>query len=117
MPLNRVAIIIACLMATPAAAEFAKVSDGDQFKQIVTGKTLSHPLFKLQVFPDGGITGNGLRRTVSGDWSWRDGYFCRDLTWGQKKLGYNCQEVGLKGTRIRFTSDKGTGETAVFRLR
>ncbi len=117
MSLKHFAVVACCVLATPVAAEFAKVNSGEEFKQIVVGKTLSHPLFKLQVSPDGGITGTGMRREVSGDWTWQDGYFCRDLFWGAKKLAYNCQEVRVNGKKIRFTSDKGAGQKADFRIR
>ncbi len=43
--------------------------------------------------------------------------FCRDLFWGARDLGYNCQQVDVNGSRIRFTSDRGRGDSAVFRLR
>ena len=104
-------------LALPAAAEFAKVADEDQFKEIVTGKTLTRPFVKLQVSPAGEISGTGVRWEVTGNWSWRDGYFCRDLYWGGDDLGYNCQEVQVRDDQIRFTSDQGRGQSAVFRLR
>ncbi len=105
------------LAAAPAAAEFATITDEGEFTRLVAGKTLSHPLFKLQVSPEGAISGHGIRRDVRGEWRWRDGYFCRDLFWGERDLGYNCQEVGVNGSRIRFTADRGRGDSAVFRLR
>ena len=105
------------LAAAPAAAEFAKVADEREFTRLVVGKTLSHLFFQLQISPEGGISGHGIRREVRGEWRWQDGYFCRDLFWGDKALGYNCQEVEVNGQRIRFTADRGAGDSAVFRLR
>jgi len=109
--------VAASLLAAPAAAEFDKISDEAEFTRLVAGKTLSHPFFKLQVSPEGVISGHGIRRDVRGQWRWQDGYFCRELFWGDKELGYNCQEVGVNGARIRFTADRGQGDSAVFRLR
>ena len=108
-----------CLMlcAMPAWAEFAPVSERSEFVRLVQGKVLTLPLVKLQVSRDGAITGRGARWDVSGRWTWKDGYFCRDLSWGGDDLGYNCQAVEAQGNRIRFTSDKGAGDSAVFRLR
>ena len=105
------------LTAAPAAAEYAKVEKEQEFRSIITGKTLTRPLIRLEVDPKGTISGIGARWEVTGNWSWRDGYFCRDLFWGGDSLGYNCQEVRVNGERIRFTSDKGKGNSAVFRLR
>ena len=103
--------------AAPAKADFEKVTDRNQFLELVDGKTLSRPLVKLRVAPDGRITGRGARWDVTGEWRWRDGFFCRDLYWGGDALGYNCQEVRPNGNRIRFTSDQGQGDSADFRLR
>lgn len=105
------------MMAGAAQADFAKVQDKNEFLALVTGKTLSRPLIRLQVSRDGSISGMGARWEVTGNWSWRDGYFCRDLYWGGDELGYNCQEVRARGDgRIRFTSDRGAGQSAVFNL-
>ena len=115
IPLTLAAAI--ALIAAPAAAEYAKIRDADEFRAIVAGKTLTRPLIRLEVTPGGAIRGVGARWEVTGKWSWRDGYFCRSLYWGGDDLGYNCQEVRVKGERIRFTSDKGRGQSAEFRLK
>lgn len=117
--LRKAALVAMGVIVTggPALAEFAKVTDRDQFVQVVQGKTLSRTLVSLQVSPDGAISGKGAAWEVEGKWNWQDGYFCRDLYWGGDALGYNCQEVTLNGNRIRFTSDRGAGDSADFRLR
>ncbi|MFA3919518.1 dihydrodipicolinate reductase [Ruegeria sp. 2012CJ15-1] len=106
-----------CAIAVPAYADFAQVRNEAQFKAIVSGKILTRPLIKLQVSPDGKISGTGLRWAVEGNWNWQNGYFCRDLYWGGSDLGYNCQEVRVRNGKIRFTSDRGKGDFADFRLR
>lgn len=105
------------LAATGAQAEFARIASQDAFLDHVTGRTLTRPLVELRVTPDGRIEGRGSVWDVTGNWSWRDGYFCRDLFWGGDALGYNCQEVQVGAGRVRFTSDRGSGQSAVFRLR
>lgn len=109
--------VVLALLAPMAHADFAKVVSQDEFLRYVSGKTLTRPLIRLRVTPDGRIEGRGSRWDVTGNWSWRDGYFCRDLFWGGDALGYNCQEVRVQNDRVRFTSDKGRGQSAVFRLR
>ena len=115
----RIAGIIATIVffATPALADFAKIADEDQFVEAVTGKTLTRPWVRLEVSSGGEISGTGATWPVTGNWSWQNGYFCRDLDWGGTDLGYNCQEVRINEDRIRFTSDRGEGQSAVFRLR
>lgn len=112
-----IAVVFACAAAMPVHADFARVDNGDDFRSIITGKVLTRPLIRLKVSPSGTIRGTGARWAITGSWSWQDGFFCRDLFWGGDPLGYNCQEVRVKGERIRFTADRGRGESAVFRLR
>ncbi len=101
----------------PAFAEFQQVTSRDDFMALVTGKTLTRPLVSIEVLPDGRIAGKGAAWEVTGKWSWENGYLCRTLVWGGDDLGYNCQEVKTNGSQLRITSDKGTGDSADFRLR
>lgn len=110
-------VLCATIAAGPAAAEFERVEDAQRFRSLVEGKTLTRPLVQLRVTTDGEISGTGAAWPVEGRWVWQDGYFCRDLVWGGSDLGYNCQEVRANGGKIRFTSDRGTGDYADFRLR
>ncbi|SDC66815.1 dihydrodipicolinate reductase [Ruegeria marina] len=110
-------VLCAALATGPAAAEYARVEDAQSFRTLVEGKTLTRPLVRLRVSTDGEISGTGAAWPVEGRWVWQDGYFCRDLVWGGSDLGYNCQEVRASDGKIRFTSDRGTGDFADFRLR
>lgn len=115
-----ISIVLGCLSALcagAASAELTKVSKQSEFVRLVSGKTLSRPMVRLIVTDDGNISGKGLKWNVTGHWTWRDGYFCREISWGGDDMGYNCQEVRAKGGRIRFTLDRGKGESAEFRLK
>lgn len=105
------------MAALPAQADYTRVQSEADFVKLVNGKTLTRPFVKLQVSPDGEITGNGATWPVNGEWKWQQGYFCRSLEWGGDDLGYNCQEVKASGSKIRFTSDQGAGDSADFSLR
>lgn len=103
----------AATLATPALAEgFQRVEDRDRFLSIVENRNLTRFAIRVQVNGGGEITGRAFGQSVSGDWQWRDGYFCRSLFWGQTELGDNCQQVEVAGSTVRFTSDRGTGEYA-----
>ncbi|HHB80362.1 MAG TPA: dihydrodipicolinate reductase [Aliiroseovarius sp.] len=108
---------IAALTPAFAMAEYTKINSKSQFVALVQGKTLTRPLVKLNVWPSGQISGRGASWDVEGNWTWQNGYFCRDLFWGGDALGYNCQEVGRTKGRVRFSSDQGRGASADFRLR
>ncbi|SHH50292.1 dihydrodipicolinate reductase [Marivita hallyeonensis] len=105
------------LLPQVAAAELKRIDDRSEFVALVQGKTLSRPMVRLQVGADGSISGRGVTWDVTGNWSWENGYFCRDLNWGGDDLGYNCQEVLANGSEMRFTADRGAGQSADFRLR
>lgn len=111
------AAIAFALIPQLASAELKRIDNKSEFVQLVQGKTLSRPLVRLNVSPDGSISGRGVTWDVTGSWSWKNGFFCRDLNWGGDDLGYNCQEVRANGNDLRFTSDQGAGESADFRLR
>lgn len=108
---------VLALSALPAAAEYARIQSKSDFVAAVNGKRLTRPLVDLRVTSGGAISGKGAVWEVTGTWTWKDGFFCRTLVWGGKDLGYNCQVVMRDGAKIRFTSDKGTGESAVLTLR
>jgi hypothetical protein len=110
------AIFAALSVALPVWAESKVVTSQTDFVKLVSGKTLTRPLVRIEVRPDGSIAGKGAAWDVTGTWKWQGSYFCRDLYWGGDALGYNCQEVRVEPGRIRFTSDKGQGDSAAFRL-
>ena len=94
------AIILSCVLAAPAAAQnFVPVNDRSEFLDIVGGKQLQIRLYglSLSVLPDGRISGEAVGRPVTGNWAWQDGYFCRDMDWGDRDIGYNCQLVEVAG--------------------
>jgi len=106
------------LLATSASAEqFDKVDDRDAFVSLIKDRKLTRLGIRLTVTPSGQIVGRAFGRDVSGAWQWRAGYFCRDLYWGQRDLGANCQEVKVQGATVRFTSDRGAGDFADLYLR
>lgn len=111
------ALCAASMIAPTSAAAFDKVKSKSEFMQIVQGKNLTIMGISVNVQPNGAIGGKAYGRPVKGEWRWSDGYFCRDLSWGDMDLGPNCQEVKVDGNTIRFQSDKGTGRYADLRIR
>jgi hypothetical protein len=115
------ALALTVLSALPAqAAEFVPVTELPVFLDVIEGKELRIGLFgiALKVSPDGRIDGSASGQTVSGNWAWEDGYFCREMLWGDKEIPYNCQLVEVRDNAvIRFTVDRGAGDSAAFNLR
>lgn len=109
---------IIALLALPALADQPRpITDRGEFLSLVQGRDLTRLGISLNVTGDGRITGSAMGRAVSGTWDWDKGYFCRVLKWGGKVIdAYNCQAVQLEGAALRFTSDKGQGDSARLRL-
>ena len=101
------------------SAAFERVKDRTEFLSLVSGKELRIGLYNLtlRVSPDGKIDGSALGWGITGEWSWNDGYFCRRMDWSGYDIDYNCQLVEARDGVLRFTSDKGAGMDASFRLR
>jgi hypothetical protein len=111
--------ILATLVVSDTAAseQFTVVSSRDTFVSLVAGRELRRFGITLTVTPDGNIRGRAFGTQVTGEWAWDDGFFCRDLFWGDENLGFNCQLVQVNGATVRFTSDQGTGQFADLTLR
>ena len=113
--------MILAISAAPALADaYAPVKDEQTFLSLVQGKELSNFLYgvRLSVLEEGTIQGSAVGWEIVGTWTWQDGYFCREMSWGGDPIPYNCQLVEAQGDdRMRFTVDQGAGDSASFRLR
>ena len=119
-----VAVMALALMPAAAVADApTRVESRDQFVALVRDRALQLTGIAgiagvtLTVSPAGQIEGRASGSPVRGEWTWRDGYFCRTLIWGERDLGPNCQVVERRGERLRFIADQGDGRYADFRLR
>jgi hypothetical protein len=116
-------IAIVMSLAAPAAAQasdFQPVRDKGDFLTLVQDRELRIGIYdlSLNVLPDGRIKGSALGWDITGTWKWQDGYFCREMDWSGMEIDYNCQLVEARDNeRLRFTVDKGAGDSATFRLR
>lgn len=112
--------LICATSALPAAAEsYVPIKDQATFLSLIEGKELRNYLYgvRLNVFGNGDIDGSAVGWVIAGSWTWQDGYFCRELSWGGDPIPYNCQLVEARGgDRVRFTVDRGAGNSASFRL-
>ena len=117
------AIAIAFVVSLPGlglANEFQPVKEKATFLSLVQDRELRIGVYSLalSVLPDGQIKGSAMGWAITGQWSWQDGYFCREMDWSGMEIPYNCQLVEATGDeRLRFTVDKGTADSATFRLR
>jgi hypothetical protein len=119
--LRLAAILIVMATAAPVTAEdFEPVKEKTRFLDLIKDRELRIGLYNLSlnVRPDGRIDGSALGWKITGSWSWKDGYFCREMDWSGTEIDFNCQLVEAEGAdRMRFTVDQGKGDSATFRLR
>lgn len=108
------------VLPAPAIA-FEQVTRAAHFTSLIEDRRLSRFGIRLEVLPvradAGHIRGRAFGYDVTGDWQWRNGYFCREMDWGGTEIEHNCQAVLRDGNSLRFVSDRGQGEHADFRLR
>ena len=115
-------LAVAFGLAGPAAAsaEYRPIIDRGEFLSLIQGKSLRIGVLgvNLNVLPNGQILGRASGWDLTGTWSWQDGYFCREMDWSGYEISYNCQLVEVRGSNLmRFTVDRGAGDSAVFNLR
>jgi hypothetical protein len=109
--------LLSLMVVSAQAGE--RIVDRSTLLDVVSEKVLILRLFgiKLKIMEDGRIEGKAMGRDVVGDWEWQEGFFCRSMFWGERDIGYNCQEVSIEGKKIKFTSDRGTGANAQFLIK
>jgi hypothetical protein len=119
--LRSAALVVILTAALPAAAEeFQPVTEKARFLDLIQNRELRIGLYNLSlnVLPDGRIDGSAMGWKITGNWSWQDGYFCREMDWSGTPISFNCQLVEAEGAeKLRFTVDQGKGDSATFRLR
>jgi hypothetical protein len=121
--LRQIALLSILTLAAPplaAAEDFEPVREKDRFLDLIKDRELRIGLYNLSlnVLPDGRIDGSAMGWGITGQWTWKDGYFCREMDWSGMEIDYNCQLVEAQGAeKLRFTVDQGKGDSATFRLR
>jgi hypothetical protein len=119
--LRSAALLLTLATVAPALAEgFQPVTQKQRFLELIQNRELRIGMYNLSlnVLPDGRIDGSALGWKITGNWSWQDGYFCREMDWSGTPISYNCQLVEAEGAeKLRFTVDQGKGDSATFRLR
>ena len=109
--------LLSLMVVSAQAGE--RIFDRSTLLDVVSEKVLILRLFgiKLKIMEDGRIEGKAMGRDVVGDWEWQDGFFCRSMFWGERDIGYNCQEVSMNNKKIKFISDRGLGASAKFLIK
>ncbi len=97
------------LGVTPALAE--DITTKERFLERVAGKKLTQEDDSWVVISPNGTVNGQLpgQGTLVGDWTWNDGYYCRDIAIDDVALPHDCQAVSVDGDVVTFAHDKGGG--------
>mgnify|MGYP000023229086 CR=1 FL=1 len=109
------ALIVAAL-ASPVAADFKRIKSEKQMRQLVAGKKVVSGNGYTVVNPDGTLTGKFGGKKFSGTWKWSGKFWCRNGTLGGKEIGSDCQVWEIDGNKLRYTRNKGKGDSVISTL-
>ncbi|MCK0097739.1 dihydrodipicolinate reductase [Yoonia sp. F2084L] len=93
-----------------------RINNVGMFCEQITGKHLTSGGLEFVIYPDGRISGTADGQKFSGSWVWRDGFFCRKAELEGKDLGVDCEVIEISNDQMRYTRDKGMGDSAVVEI-
>ena len=107
-------IISAC--ATNPTAD--PITNREQLAPII-GKNLTLNKALVVVNEDGTLSGSNGVDKLAGTWEFSDGYWCRTMTEGPKRLLKNptdCQVLRIEANKLYVSRKKGTGKTLIYSI-
>ncbi len=105
--------------AIPALAEFKKVKSEQQLRTELVGKKMydEHGNW-FRWNSDGTMSGKlKSKKKFAGAWVWNKKYLCRNAVVGDKKLATDCQLIEVDGNTVRYTRNKGKGESRLLTIK
>ncbi len=115
MTLPQLTALIA-LVATPALAEPAVITDEDAFRSYAVDRPMGFGIGDQVIHGDGSVTGEvyGPGR-FTGSWEWRDGFYCRVLDMGGNETPEDCMVVQkVDDETMRMVRERGQGRVYEF---
>ncbi|MBV2358315.1 hypothetical protein KUH32_00875 [Thalassococcus sp. CAU 1522] len=107
--------LAAALLSAPVQAEpFTRIADEDAFRAQATDRQLWLGENHVTIHADGTMTGHVMGKQIVAQWTWQDGYWCRQID-GDYNSG-DCQLWETDGTQFRVTRDRGEGRAFIYTL-
>ena len=111
------AIVLLSISPTSAIAEdFERIKTKADFDRTLVGRKGSASWGWVTSRPDGTIVGAVNGESATGSWEWKNGFWCRTISWGESKQPYDCQAVFHKGNTAVFIRNRGQGEQTVVHM-
>lgn len=90
-----------------------RVETEELFRQTCTDKVLTSEGMNFTIHSDGRISGRIGDSLLTGAWHWRERYFCRTAQLDGEDLDLDCEIIEVRGNQMRYTRDKGNGDTTI----
>lgn len=87
-------------------------TEADFLKEIADRELVAEGM-SFTIHSDGTISGLVGSSQLIGSWSWEEEYFCRIAELNGERLGVDCEIIEIEGSRMRYTRNKGAGETSI----
>ena len=99
------AILLACVIAAPAAAGWERVSSKSDLAAQVVGNKYIEPKTKawFQLKQDGTLAGGFEGKALTGKWKWRGKRVCYSRELGGEKLPNDCIAIHVDGKNLNVT--------------
>ena len=109
-------IMLALIAATPASADWTRLSTKADLQKTVVGKGWINPRNKawFRLNKNGKLSGAAGKAELTGAWAWKSGYLCFDRALGGKKVPSDCVVVLVNGQQIATVRNQGKGKRSVY---
>ena len=112
-----VSMLAITVSQSPAtASDFKRVKAKSDFANIFVDRKGVASWGWVASQSDGTIVGKVNGERASGSWEWKNGFWCRTISWGSAEMPYDCQAVFHKNGTGVFIRNKGQGEQTVVKL-
>ncbi|PRY22206.1 hypothetical protein CLV78_107130 [Aliiruegeria haliotis] len=92
---------------------WTRIKTRNAFVEAIGDKCLKGDGMEFILHSDGRISGMVEGRCLTGKWVWRDTCFCREARLNNDDLSTDCEIIEICGNRMRYTRNRGRGESSI----
>lgn len=112
------ATVFGIILATGAtASEFKRIETKAEYLNVVAGKRMVAEWGWVTAAADGNLTGKVNGQAAQGKWDWKNGFWCRTISFGSTNMPRNCQAIFVSGDNLVSIRDKGQGKQTRMKIK